>query len=38
MPQGPGIDLAHGVLRLSFVHYTEADDVTRLVEALEKVI
>ncbi|MCY3873498.1 MAG: aminotransferase class V-fold PLP-dependent enzyme [Rhodobacteraceae bacterium] len=33
-----GIDPTHGVLRLSFVHYTEADDVARLIDALEMVI
>ena len=33
-----GIDPAHGVLRLSFVHYTSADEVQKLLKALDKVI
>ena len=33
-----GIHPSHGVLRLSFVHYTEEADVTRLIDALEKVV
>lgn len=33
-----GIDPATGVLRLSFVHYTSADDVTRALAALEEVL
>ena len=33
-----GIDPAHGVLRLSFVHYTSEHDVTRLIEALDRVL
>ncbi|MBZ0129164.1 MAG: nitrogen fixation protein NifS, partial [Rhodobacteraceae bacterium] len=31
-----GEDPAHGVLRLSFVHYTSADDVSRAIAALER--
>jgi selenocysteine lyase/cysteine desulfurase len=30
-----GIDPAHGVLRLSFVHYTTPEEVTRLITALD---
>jgi selenocysteine lyase/cysteine desulfurase len=33
--QGQGVDAARGVLRLSFVHYTSPDEVTRLIAALE---
>jgi selenocysteine lyase/cysteine desulfurase len=33
--QGLGIEPAHGVLRLSFVHYTSTDDITRLIAALD---
>lgn len=33
-----GIDPAHGVLRLSFVHYTSAEEVDRLIGALDRVL
>lgn len=33
-----GVDLSEGVLRLSMVHYTSAEDVTRLIAALEVVL
>lgn len=33
-----GVAPAHGVLRLSFVHYTSAEDITRLITALEKAL
>lgn len=33
-----GIDPAHGVLRLSFVHYTDAADIDRLIAALDRVL
>lgn len=33
-----GVDPGHGVLRLSFVHYTTADEVDRLTEALDHVL
>ncbi len=33
-----GIDPDHGVLRLSFVHYTTSDDVAKLIDALDAVI
>ncbi len=33
-----GVDPAHGVLRLSFVHYTSAGDVDRLMTALDQVL
>jgi cysteine desulfurase family protein (TIGR01976 family) len=36
--QAMGIDLEKGVLRLSMVHYTGAEDVTRLIAALDKVL
>ncbi|KAA0916591.1 aminotransferase class V-fold PLP-dependent enzyme [Aquicoccus porphyridii] len=31
-----GVEPRHGVLRLSFVHYTSADEVDRLIGALER--
>jgi selenocysteine lyase/cysteine desulfurase len=33
-----GIDLCHGVLRLSFVHYTHPDEVARAIAALDAVL
>ncbi len=33
-----GIDTEDGVVRASFVHYTSADEVTRLVEALDSIL
>ncbi|MBC2837392.1 aminotransferase class V-fold PLP-dependent enzyme [Paragemmobacter straminiformis] len=36
--QAMGVDLARGVLRLSATHYTTADDVARLVAALDEVL
>ena len=33
-----GIDPEHGVLRLSFVHYTRASEVERLIRALDAVL
>lgn len=36
--QAMGIDPAHGVLRLSFVHYTDAADIDRLIDALDRVL
>jgi cysteine desulfurase family protein (TIGR01976 family) len=33
-----GVDLAKGVLRMSFVHYTTEDEVTRLIRALDAVL
>ena len=33
-----GVDLGKGVLRLSGVHYTGADDVARLIAALDRVL
>lgn len=33
-----GVDLAQGVLRMSFVHYTTADEVDRLMSALAEVL
>ena len=36
--EGLGIDPAHGVLRLSFVHYTSAGEVDRLIAALDRVL
>jgi selenocysteine lyase/cysteine desulfurase len=33
-----GVDMANGVLRLSFVHYTSKDEVDRLIEALDQVV
>lgn len=36
--EGLGIDRERGVLRLSAVHYTGADDVARLITALDEVL
>lgn len=36
--EGMGIDPEAGVLRLSFVHYTSAEEVRRLITALEAVL
>ena len=36
--QAMGIDPAHGVLRLSFTHYTCEDEVSRLISALDRVL
>jgi selenocysteine lyase/cysteine desulfurase len=33
-----GVDLGRGVLRMSLAHYTSADDVARLMSALERVL
>ncbi|MAV48122.1 MAG: nitrogen fixation protein NifS [Rhodospirillaceae bacterium] len=33
--EGLGIDPSHGVLRLSFVHYTRREDIDHLIDALE---
>ncbi|MDN5788479.1 aminotransferase class V-fold PLP-dependent enzyme, partial [Pseudorhodobacter sp.] len=33
-----GVDTARGALRLSFVHYTEQDEVARLIKALDAVL
>jgi selenocysteine lyase/cysteine desulfurase len=36
--QAMGVDMDKGVLRLSLVHYTSAEDVTRLIGALDRVL
>ncbi|WP_323769242.1 aminotransferase class V-fold PLP-dependent enzyme [Antarctobacter sp.] len=36
--QAMGIDTQRGVLRLSFVHYTSEAEVTKLIEALDRVL
>ncbi len=36
--QAMGIDPAEGVLRMSMAHYTSAEDVARLIAALERVL
>lgn len=33
-----GIDPKHGVLRLSFVHYTHEDEITKLIKTLDQVL
>ena len=33
-----GVDLEKGVLRMSAVHYTSAEDVTRLITALDELL
>ena len=36
--QGQGIDPDHGVLRVSFVHYTQKQEVDKLITALDQVL
>lgn len=36
--EGLGVDVDHGVLRLSFVHYTRRAEVDRLIDALDQVL
>ncbi len=36
--QAMGIDPAHGVLRVSFTHYTSEDEIDRLIRALDQVL
>ena len=36
--QAMGVDPEQGVLRLSFTHYTHPDEITQLLQALEKVL
>ena len=36
--QAQGVAPAHGVLRLSFVHYTSKDELDRLVQALDRLL
>ncbi|MEL6645576.1 MAG: aminotransferase class V-fold PLP-dependent enzyme [Pseudomonadota bacterium] len=36
--EGMGVDVDHGVLRLSFVHYTKRAEVDRLIDALDQVL
>lgn len=36
--QGMGIDPGHGVLRVSFVHYTSVEEVDKLIAALDQVL
>jgi len=36
--RGLGVDPDHGVLRVSFTHYTHADEVDRLITALDQVL
>ena len=36
--EAQGIDPSNGVLRVSFVHYTRADEVYKLIQALDDVI
>ena len=36
--QALGVNLDKGVLRLSLVHYTSADEVSRLIAALDRVL
>ena len=33
-----GVDINHGVLRLSFVHYTKLEEVKAVIQALDKVL
>jgi selenocysteine lyase/cysteine desulfurase len=36
--RGMGVDLGKGVLRLSFVHYTDQADIDRLMTALDEIL
>lgn len=36
--EAQGVDPAFGVLRVSFVHYTDASEVAKLIEALDRVL
>jgi len=36
--EAQGVDPEHGALRVSFVHYTSKDEVTKLIEALDEVL
>lgn len=36
--QAQGVDPEHGVLRVSFTHYTSADEVEKLIEALDQAL
>ena len=36
--EGQGVDTEHGALRVSFVHYTSKDEVTKLIRALDEVL
>lgn len=36
--QGQGVDPAHGVLRLSFVHYTSPQELDQLISVLDRVL
>ncbi|WP_282064635.1 aminotransferase class V-fold PLP-dependent enzyme [Aliiroseovarius marinus] len=36
--QAQGVDPAHGVLRLSFTHYTTEEEVAKLIDALDQVL
>ncbi len=36
--EGQGVDTEHGALRVSFVHYTSRDEVTKLIGALEELL
>ncbi len=36
--EGQGVDPDHGVLRLSFVHYTHEDEVQKLIKVLDKIL
>jgi len=33
-----GVDVDHGALRVSFVHYTSEAEVTKLIDALDAVV
>lgn len=33
-----GVDVAHGALRLSFLHYTSPDEIQHLIQALDRVL
>jgi len=36
--EAQGVKPEHGVLRVSFVHYTSPDEVTKLIRALDEIL
>ncbi|MEY8839923.1 nitrogen fixation protein NifS, partial [Cribrihabitans sp. XS_ASV171] len=36
--QAMGVDVAQGVLRLSFTHYTSKEEIDKLLEALDDIL
>jgi selenocysteine lyase/cysteine desulfurase len=36
--EGQGVDVEHGALRVSFVHYTSREEVAKLIGALDELL